>query len=44
MIRSRQLSQVRAKPLAEAFHTWILAQRERVLDGYATANALDFAK
>lgn len=38
-----QLRQEKAKPLADKLHEWMLAQRLRVLDGTATAKALDYS-
>ncbi|SDR72815.1 Transposase [Halopseudomonas litoralis] len=32
-----------AKPIAEALHKWMLAQREKVPDGTGTARALDYS-
>ena len=34
---------MRSKPIADALHAWMLAQRERVPDGSATAKALDYS-
>ena len=39
----RRLRQARSKPIADALHTWMLAQRERVPDGSATAKTLDYS-
>ena len=39
----RRLRQEKAKPLAHALHAWMLAQRQRVPDGSATAKALDYS-
>ena len=39
----RRLRQARSRPIADALHTWMLAQRERVPDGSATAKALDYS-
>jgi len=38
-----RLRQEKAKPLAEKLHEWMQAQRQRVLDGTATAKALDYS-
>jgi transposase len=37
-----QQRQLQARPLADALHAWLLAQRERVPDGTAIAKALDY--
>ena len=37
----RQIRQRDAKPLADAFHAWMLLQRQQITDGSATAKALD---
>lgn len=39
----RQERQLRSKPLMNALHEWLLAQRQRVLDGSAIARALDYS-
>lgn len=39
----RRIRQEQARPLADALQTWMLAQRERVPDGSATAKALDYS-
>lgn len=39
----RQTRQEQAKPVADALHAWMRAQRERVPDGSATAKALDYS-
>jgi hypothetical protein len=41
--RRLALRQEKAKPLADALHTWLLAQRQRVLNGTGTAKALDYS-
>jgi transposase len=38
-----QIRQTTSKPLAEAFHQWMLLQRQRITDGSATAKALDYS-
>lgn len=38
-----RLRQQRAKPIGDALHTWMLAQRSRVPDGSGTAKALDYS-
>ena len=37
------LRQQRAGPLLENFHAWLLAQRQKVPDGSATARAIDYS-
>ena len=37
-----QVRQRESKPLADAFHQWMLMQRQRITDGSATAKALDY--
>jgi transposase len=39
----RRRRQEQAKPVADALHVWMQAQRERVPDGSATAKALDYS-
>uniref|UniRef100_UPI0026263B86 IS66 family transposase n=1 Tax=uncultured Halomonas sp. TaxID=173971 RepID=UPI0026263B86 len=39
----QQLRETRARPIAEALHRWMLAQREKVPNGTATAKALDYS-
>ncbi|RBP33579.1 transposase [Eoetvoesiella caeni] len=39
----RRRRQEQAKPVADALHAWMRAQRERVPDGSATAKALDYS-
>jgi len=41
--RRLALRQEKAKPLADKLHEWMLAQRQRVLDGSGTAKALDYS-
>jgi len=38
-----QRRQVHSKPLADAFHQWMLLQRQKITDGSATAKALDYS-
>jgi len=38
-----QLRQQRAGPLLEDFHAWLVAQRQKVPDGSATARAIDYS-
>ena len=38
-----QRRQRESKPLARAFHQWMLLQRQRITDGSATAKALDYS-
>ncbi len=38
-----QLRQQKARPLADALHDWMLAQRQRVPDGTTIAKALDYS-
>lgn len=38
-----QIRQARSKPLAEAFHAWMLLHRQKITDGSATAKALDYS-
>ena len=38
-----QLRQRKARPLLDAFHAWLLAQRQKVPDGSATARAIDYS-
>ncbi len=35
--------QKQSKPLADAFHQWMLLQRQKITDGSATAKALDYS-
>jgi transposase len=39
----RHIRQTRSKPLADAFHQWMLLQRQKITDGSATAKALDYS-
>ncbi|MEO6972817.1 MAG: IS66 family transposase [Rhodoferax sp.] len=39
----RQIRQTRSKPLADAFHQWMVLQRQKITDGSATAKALDYS-
>lgn len=39
----QQIRQTQSKPLADAFHQWMLLQRQKVTDGSATAKALDYS-
>jgi transposase len=39
----RQIRQAQSKPLADAFHQWMLLQRQKITDGSATAKALDYS-
>jgi transposase len=39
----RRIRQLRAKPIADDLHAWLLAQRQRVLEGSATAKAIDYS-
>ena len=38
-----QIRQARSKPLADAFHAWMLLHRQKITDGSATARALDYS-
>jgi transposase len=38
-----KIRQARSKPLADAFHEWMLLQRQKITDGTATAKALDYS-
>ena len=38
-----QRRQSQSKPLADAFHAWMLLHRQKVTDGSATAKALDYS-
>ena len=38
-----QIRQSQSKPLAEAFHAWMMLHRQKVTDGSATAKALDYS-
>lgn len=39
----REIRQNKAKPIADALHAWMVLQRQKVLDGSGTANALDYS-
>lgn len=39
----RDMRQQQARPAADALHAWLLAQRQRVPDGGATARAIDYS-
>lgn len=39
----RQLRQQHARPAADTLHAWLLAQRQRVPDGSATAKAINYS-
>ena len=39
----RQIRQAKAKPVADALHAWMIAQRCQVPDGSGTAKALDYS-
>lgn len=39
----QRLRDTRARPIADALHRWMLAQREKVPNGSATAKALDYS-
>ncbi|MDI1246569.1 MAG: IS66 family transposase [Rhodoferax sp.] len=39
----QQIRQSQSKPLADAFHQWMVLQRQRITDGSATAKALDYS-
>jgi hypothetical protein len=39
----RQLRQQQGRPAADTLHAWLLAQRQRVPDGGATARAIDYS-
>jgi transposase len=39
----RHIRQTQSKPLADAFHQWIVLQRQKITDGSATAKALDYS-
>ena len=43
-VQERQrIRQARSKPLADALHQWMVLQRGQILDGSATAKALDYS-
>ncbi len=39
----QEIRQASSKPLADAMHEWMLLQRQKILDGSATAKALDYS-
>lgn len=39
----RNIRQTQSKPLADAFHQWMVLQRQKITDGSATAKALDYS-
>ncbi len=39
----QRIRQARSKPLADALHQWMVLQRGQILDGSATAKALDYS-
>jgi hypothetical protein len=39
----RTIRQQQARPAADALHAWLMAQRQRVPDGTATAKAIDYS-
>jgi transposase len=39
----RRIRQLKARPIAADLHGWLLLQRQRVLDGSATAKAIDYS-
>ena len=39
----REVRQTKAKPIADALHTWMVAHRLKIPDGSATAKALDYS-
>ena len=39
----RRIRQLKAKPIAELMRGWLIAQRQRVPDGSATAKAIDYS-
>jgi transposase len=39
----REIRQHKGQPIADALYTWLLAQRERVPDGSATARAINYS-
>ncbi len=42
-IGRERLRQERARPIADALHKWLIVHRLKVLDGSATANAIDYS-
>lgn len=41
--RRRAIRQERARPIADAFHAWLLEQRQRIAESSAIAKALDYS-
>lgn len=41
--RRRRIRQEQARPVADALHAWLLAQRQKVPPGSATAKAIDYS-
>jgi len=39
----RRIRQLKAKPVADALQAWLIAQRQKVPDGSATAKAIDYS-
>ena len=39
----QRIRQVRARPLADALHAWMIAQRQQLPEGSATARAIDYS-
>jgi transposase len=39
----RRIRQLKAKPVADALHAWLTAQRQKVPEGTATAKAIDYS-
>jgi transposase len=39
----RRIRQLKARPVADAFHAWLRLQRQKVPDGSATAKAIDYS-
>jgi transposase len=42
-VMRREIRQQKGKPVADALHAWLLAQRQRVPDGGATAKAINYS-
>lgn len=42
-VSRREIRQQKGRPAADALHAWLLAQRQRVPDGSATAKAIDYS-
>ena len=38
-----QIRQAQSRPLADAFYQWMVLQRQKITDGWATARALDYS-